>query len=394
MNIIRGIVGILGTGIIAWLLSTDRKRTRFKNIIILLIIMFVLAFVGLQTTVGIAVLDSVSNFFNWLMKQAAGGTDFIFGKNTGEKGIFFFSVLMPIVFISALIGILQHIKVLPVVAKAIGWVVNKITGMGEIESYIAVMTAIIGQPNAFITVQKQLDKLSEKQIVLMSISGLSCVSATTLASYMQIVDGKFVVVAVLLNIFAAFIISCLINPYEPSDYPVNLVVEDDEAEKENFFSVLSDYIGNGFNLVLAIAATLIGFIAIITLLNNGFDAIFGITFTKMLGYVFSPLAFLIGIPKEDIVNAGSVMATKLIGNEFVALGELTNVKEHLTPKTMAMLATYVISFSNFGTLGMIIGGLKGMSMKQSRVVAANTWRIVVASVLVSMLTASVVGFFY
>lgn len=396
MSILRGFIGILVVGAISFAMSAERKSIRWKNLVILLVIMFLLAFVSLQTSAGIIMLDHVSGFFNWLMLQAHAGVDFVFGGIERGDFVFFLDVLMPIVFISALIGILQYTKILPYCAQGIGWLVNKVTGMGEIESYSAIMTAILGQPNAFITIQDQVHKLVPEQMFIMALGGLSSVSATTLASYMQIVEGKFVVVAVTLNIFAVFIVSSLMNPYNPSEYHISLVTQEveDPEEKETFIAVLGNYISNGFNIALAIAATLIGFIALISFLDNTFINLIHISFTEIIGYVFSPLAFLMGVPTRDVVEAGSIMATKLIGNEFVALNQLTHVIDHIQPKTIAMLSTYVISFSNIGTLGMIIGGVKSISNPQAKMIANFTLKLLFASVLTSMLTASVVGCFY
>lgn len=399
MSIIRGIIGLIVIGLIALLLSKDRKNARIKQVGILLIIMFVLAFVGLRTSFGIAILEGISEFFNWLILQANGGTEFVFGEGSTGYGIFFLNVLMPIVFISGLIGILQYINVLPFIAKFLGKALNKVTGMGENESYIAIMMAMLGQSNGFITIKRYIDKFSPEQIFTFALMGLSCVSATTIVSYMQMVDGKFVVVAILLNVFAAFVIVSLMTPYNPQtlqvDFnPIEEAKENEGIEEENFFSVLSDYISSGFQIALAIAGSLIGFTALITFLNSLASLVFGIDFFTILGYVFSPLAYIMGVPSTDIVSAGSIMASKLLTNEFVALGEVQAVAGQITEKTMAMMSTYVISFSNIATVGMIIASVKIMSTKQAKVIANNTWRLIIASVLVSMISATIVGFFF
>lgn len=399
MSIIRGIIGLIILGLITILLSSDRKNARFKQVGILLVIMFVLAFIGLQTSFGIAALEGVSTFFNWLILQANGGTEFVFGTGSTEYGIFFLNVLMPIVFISGLIGILQYTNILPIISKWLGKGLNLITGMGENESYLAIIMAMLGQSNGFVTIKRYIDKFSPQQIFTFSLLGLSCVSATTIASYMQMVDGKFVVVAILLNVFAAFIVVSLMAPYDPStvqvDFnPVEEAKENEEIEKENFFSVLSDYISSGFQIALAIAGTLVGFMALMTFLNSLSSLIFGIDFTTILGYVFSPLAFIMGVPGEDIVSAGAIMASKLITNEFVALGEVQNAVGQVSEKTIAMMSTYVISFSNVGTVGMIIASVKVMSEKQAKVIANSTVRLIIGSVIVSMISATVVGFFF
>ena len=130
--------------------------------------------------------------------------------------------------------------------------------------------------------------------------------------------------------------------------------------------MLSDYISSGFQIALAIAGSLIGFTALITFLNSLATLIFGIDFFTILGYIFSPLAYVMGVPSADIVSAGSIMASKLLTNEFVALGEVQAVSGQVTGKTMAMMSTYVISFSNIATVGMIIASIKIIQLnKQS-----------------------------
>ena len=394
MSILRGILAIAVVLLIAWLISFNKKTVRWKNALVLFLIMFVLAFLSLKTDTGIKVLNSVSNFFSWLLEQAQGGIEFVFGGIQTEGFVFFFNVLMPIVFISALIGILQYTKILPVVAKGIGWLINKITGMGEVESFAGLMTSMLGQPNSLITIEGLIPKLSRQQTFTIALFGLTSVSASTLGSYMEIVDGKFVLVAVLLNLFGTFAISAFMNPYDPKKQDLKLKIETESDDGGNFFSVLSDYISSGFGMAVGIGATLIGFMALITFLNNSFDIIFGLSFTEILGYVFSPLAWLMGIPSSDIVEAGSVMATKLLGNEFVALDTLTSTAANLAPKSIAMLSTYAISFSNMGTWGMIYAGFKSMGKEQGKYIAKDTLRLIAGSVLVSMLSAGIVGIFY
>jgi nucleoside transport protein len=408
MSIIRGIIGLAVIFGLGFLLSSNRKHIRFKNIGIMVALQLIISFLCLHTTGGVTVLAGISDFFSWLMAQAAGGVQFVFGGITLDKGgfVFFFNVLLPIVFISALVGILNYFKILPFVIKWIGWGINKITGMGELESYFSVSTAILGQPEVFITIKEQISKLSPRQLYTICASAMSAVSAAMLASYMSMVEGKFVVVAVFLNIFSALIISCVVNPYEPSEEGVNKkeeIVENTEnaeavsvekVEKEPFFQVLGEYILDGFHLAVTVAAMLIGFVALVTFLNNCFDFFFHITFTQILGYVFSPIAFAIGVPAEDIVKIGSVMATKLITNEFVAMGDLANVAKSLSPKSLAMISTYLISFANFGTLGIVSGSIKAIDPAQGKTVAKYSLKLLAGATMASLLTATIVGLFF
>jgi nucleoside transport protein len=414
VSIIRGIIGLAFIFGLGYLISFDKKHIRYKQMGIMIFLQLVISFICLHTAGGIKILSSISGFFNWLMQQAAGGVNFVFGGLQLQSGgfVFFLNVLMPIVFVSALVGILNYIKVLPFIIKWLGKGINKITGMGGLESYFSVSTAVLGQPEVFITIKEQIPKLKAQQLYTICASAMSAVSAAMLASYMTMVPGQFVVVAVFLNIFSALIISCVVNPYNPKTINEVALIKDKSmesaerevsatsevsttsAEHEPFFQMLGTYILDGFKLAIIVCAMLIGFISLVTLLNNSFDYLFHVTFTGILGWVFSPIAFLIGIPSGDMVKVGSMMATKMITNEFVAMGELAKVAATLSPKAHAMISTYLISFANFGTLGIVSGSIKALDMKQGRVVAKYSLKLLVGATMASLLTATIVGMFF
>ncbi|MDN6255619.1 MAG: NupC/NupG family nucleoside CNT transporter [Tetragenococcus koreensis] len=383
---------------IGWLVSSDRSQIKFKRMGIMFALQLLISFLCLNTSGGVQLMGSISNFFSWLMEQAAGGVNFVFGGLVIQKGatVFFLDVLMPIVFISALVGILNYLKILPFIIKWTGYLLNKLAGMGELESYFAVSTAILGQPEVFLTIKEKIPKLDEKRLYTICASAMSAVSATVLASYMQLVPGKFVVTAVFLNILSALIVSCIINPYDVSseeEFSAN-TAESLDVSKEPFFQVLGNYIQDGFKLATTVAAMLIGFVALVTFLNSTFAAIFNIEFTTVLGYMFSPVAFLMGVPSEDITQVGSLMATKILTNEFVALGELNQVAETLSPKGNAIISSYLISFANFSVVGIITGSIKSISEKQGGFVARFSMKLLLGATLASILTGTIVGLYF
>ncbi|ABJ56742.1 NupC/NupG family nucleoside CNT transporter [Oenococcus oeni] len=394
MNFVFLVTGILLVFVIGWLISSDRKHIRFGTIGRLFMLQIIISFICLHTSGGVNTLKQISLFFNWLMKQAAGGVDFVFGGFVIKAGssVFFLSVLMPIVFISALVGILNYIKVLPFIIKWAGWGLNKISGMGELESYFAVSTSVLGQPEVFLTVKDQIPKLTEQRLYTISASAMSAVSAAMLASYMKLVPGKFVVVAVFLNILSALIISSIVNPYIPEKE--DKLVEISKGNAEPFFQVLGNYIVDGFQLAITVAAMLIGFVALVTFLNNSFLAVINISFTSLIGYIFAPIAFLMGVPTSDILKVGSLMATKLITNEFVAMGTLHGIAGTLSTKANAIISAYLVSFANFGTIGIITGSIKSISAKQGSYVAKFSIRLLAGATLASILTGTIVGFYF
>lgn len=408
MGILRNVIGIFVILLIAYVISQDRSavKDRWKNILVMFLLMFLIAFIALRTSFGISILQGISGFFAWLMEQAQAGINFVFGGILFEEGasVFFFNVLLPIVFFSALIGILDYLKILPFIMKWVGWAINKITGVGELESQYAIMTTMVGQPTAYVTVADQIRAMSGKRLFTLILSSTSTVAASTFAAYMEMIRPEFVVVAVFLNIFAAFIISSFMNPYDVEEEEAlmqanmpqaqNEDLAESPSEKSNLISVVSDYISNGWNLALGVAATLIGFVAIISFLNNGLDAIIGISFTEIMGYIFSPIAFIIGVPGGDIVEVGSIMAQKLLTNEFVAMGSIGAIEGQITEKSLAMISVYCMSFANLGTLGIITGGIRSISKEKTAIVSGFLGRLLLGATLSSLLVAALVGIFY
>ena len=288
---------------------------------------------------------------------------------------------MPIVFISALIGILQHIKVLPIIVKSIGLALSKVNGMGKLESYNAVASAILGQSEVFISVKKQLGLLPEKRMYTLCASAMSTVSMSIVGSYMVLLKPQYVVTALVLNLFGGFIIASIINPYEVTEEEDMLEVQ--EEEKKTFFEVLGEYIIDGFKVAITVAAMLIGFVALIAFINAVFKGVIGISFQEILGYVFAPFAFIMGVPWHEAVNAGNIMATKLVSNEFVAMTDLAQGNFNFSDRTTAIISVFLVSFANFSSIGIIAGAVKSLNEKQGNVVARFGLKLLFGATLVS-----------
>ncbi|GAB6167960.1 NupC/NupG family nucleoside CNT transporter [Clostridium carnis] len=390
MKYIIGVVGLVVVLALAWIGSSDKKNIKYKPIIIMIILQFILGFALLNTELGNYLVSSIANGFEVLLKCAGEGVNFVFGGLVNnEQFSFFISVLLPIVVISALIGILQYFKILPVVVRYIGLVLSKINGMGKLESYNAVASAILGQSEVFISVKKQLGLLPKHRLYTLCASAMSTVSMSIVGSYMVLLEPRYVVTALILNLFGGFIIASIINPYTVTAEEDIVVVG--EEKKQTFFEVLGEYILDGFKVAVIVSAMLIGFVAIIAIINMLFKGIFGITFQEILGYVFSPFAFLMGISLEESIQAASVMATKLVSNEFVAMNLLSSGSIHLSARSIGIVSVFLISFANFSSIGIISGAVKGLNEEQGNVVARFGLKLLYGATLVSMLTATIVG---
>ncbi len=375
---------------LALLVSNNRKKIRLRYIIQLLVIEGALAYFFLHSASGLSVIKHVAGFFDTLLAYAAQGSEFVFGGMSKDGLAFIFlGVLCPIIFISALIGILQHFRILPLIIRLVGTLLSKVNGMGKLESFNAVSTLVLGQSENFIAYKGIIGDISPRRMYTMAATAMSTVSLSIVGAYMSMIDAQYVVAALILNMFSTFIILSIINPYQVEDEPelkLNKLHED-----QSFFEMLGEYILAGFKIAMIIAAMLIGFIALISAVNALFSAVLGISFQQILGYVFYPLAWLIGIPAEEALKAGSIMATKLVANEFVAMIELKKIAAELSPRGLGILSVFLVSFANFASIGIVAGAIKGLNEQQGNVVSRFGLKLVYGSTLVSLLSAAIAG---
>lgn len=393
-RVLHFILAIVVVAILALLVSHNRKQIRIRYVIQLLVIEVLLAWFFLNSDIGLGFVKGFSEMFEKLLGFANEGTNFVFG-NMNDKGLafFFLKVLCPIVFISALIGILQHIRILPIVIRAIGTVLSNINGMGKLESFNAVSSLILGQSENFIAYKDILGKMSRNRMYTMAATAMSTVSMSIVGAYMTMLQPKYVVAALVLNMFSTFIVLSLINPYRVDESEENLQMSN-LHEGQSFFEMLGEYILAGFKVAIIVAAMLIGFIALISALNALFATVTGwfgysISFQGILGYIFYPVAWVMGVPAGEALQVGSIMATKLVSNEFVAMMDLQKVAATLSPRAEGIISIFLVSFANFSSIGIIAGAIKGLNEEQGNVVSRFGLKLVYGSTLVSVLSASI-----
>ncbi len=388
-RVLHFVLALVVVAVLALLVSSDRKKIRIRYVIQLLVIEVLLAWFFLNSDVGLGFVKGFSEMFEKLLVFANEGTNFVFGKMNDEGLAFFFlKVLCPIVFISALIGILQHIRILPIVIRAIGTVLSKVNGMGKLESFNAVSSLILGQSENFIAYKDILGKMSRNRMYTMAATAMSTVSMSIVGAYMTMLEPKYVVAALVLNMFSTFIVLSLINPYRVDESEENLQMAN-LHEGQSFFEMLGEYILAGFKVAVIVAAMLIGFIALISALNALFAAVLGISFQGILGYIFYPVAWVMGVPASEALQVGSIMATKLVSNEFVAMMDLQKIAGSLSPRAEGILSVFLVSFANFSSIGIIAGAIKGLNEEQGNVVSRFGLKLVYGSTLVSVLSASI-----
>ncbi|MCA1026025.1 MULTISPECIES: NupC/NupG family nucleoside CNT transporter [Cytobacillus] len=392
VNILIGILGFFLVLGLAYLISNDKKNINYKAIAIMVVLQIIITLFMFQTTIGLKLVEWISNGVTTVLNFGYEGIDFVLGGLVQEgQTVFFMNVLMLIIFTSALLSILTYIRVLPLAIKYIGGFLAKITGLSTVVTFNSINSIFFGQSEALLAIKSHLAKMSDNKLFIISTSAMGSVSASIMGSYMTMVPPQYVLIAMILNSLSGLIIATMIAPIKNNEKE-EIDVKDVTGSK-SLFEAISNGALDGGKVALIVAAMLVAYIALMALLNAMFDGIFGMDLTTILGYIFAPIAWLMGIPSNEIITAGSIMGTKLATNEFVAMLQFQPLIGELSEKTVAIISTFLISFANFSSIGIISGSIQAINGEKAAVVAKFGLKILLAATMASTLTSIMVGLF-
>lgn len=417
MYLIVNIIGILVYLGIAFLFSKDRKQISWKSVIIVLAINLILAWVLTSFSGGRDAVKAAADGFNWLVQVSYTGIAFALASWVNVKQMdFVTSSLLPILMIVPLFDILTYIGVLPWVIKWVGRGLSFITGQPKFESFFAVEMMFLGNTEAIAVSTLQLKQMSAKRDLTIAMMSMSCITASILGAYTQMVPGQFVLTAIPLNVLNAIIITNMLNPVKvtPEEDTIaslsgsnggnDVATTDAQAlgeengKKEPFFSFLGDSILGAGRLILIIAANVIAFVALAALIDKILQLFNpNLTLENILGIIMFPFAWLMGLDVHDAFQFAQYMGTKLVTNEFVVMGKIAptiNDTHIFAPHYQAQLTVFLTSFANFSTTGMIIGAFKGIVDKEKNdLISKNVLTMLLSGILVSLMSAGIVGLF-
>ncbi|QOI10964.1 NupC/NupG family nucleoside CNT transporter [Blochmannia endosymbiont of Colobopsis nipponica] len=389
LRIFHFTVSIIMLTILSLLINNNLNKIRPKFIIQLLIIEIILAYLFLHSQIGLYFTKYIIFFFDQILIFTTIGTNFIFG-NMNKEGIayFFLNVLCPIILISAIIGVLKYVRVLSFIVITFGSILAKISGMGKLESFNVISSLILGQSENFILYKDVLKKISENRIYTMAVTAMSTASLSVIGAYTKMLDTKYVIAALILNMFSTFIILSISNPYQINDVK-DIKINIFQNKKQSFFEILGEYILIGFNIVMIISAMLIAFIALISAIDTMFKSFLGITFQEILGYLFLPIVWIIGIPTNEALQVSKIMAIKLLTNEFIAMTELQKISQNLSTNTIGIVSIFLTSFANFSSIGIIIGTIKFLNKEKGNILSQYSLKLIYNSTLINLLSTTV-----
>ncbi|HLS10118.1 NupC/NupG family nucleoside CNT transporter [Lentibacillus sp.] len=395
MDILLGILAIIVVLGLAYLMSNDKKKINYKGIGIMLLAQLIISWFMLYTEIGRTVLNGISAGFNKLIEFGTEGVNFVVGGILVEEGgsVFFFNVLLLIIFFATLLSVLTYLRILPPIIKYLGGLLSKITGLPRVESFNAVNSIFFGQSEALLAVKTQFHHLDNNRLYIVSASAMGSVSASIVGSYLQILPPEYVLAALPLNMFSALILASVIAPVNVSKEEDKVDVKEVSNDK-SIFEAMSNGALDGGKIALIVAAMLIAFIAALELVNWLIQFVFaGVTLQEILGYIIAPIGILMGISPGEVIEAGGVMGTKIVTNEFVAMLEFEQILGSMSEKTVGIVSVFLTSFANFSSIGIIAGTVQGIDSKKAVQVSGFGMKLLIGATLASILSATIAGLF-
>lgn len=395
MYFLLNILGVFVVMGVVFLFSPNKKAVKWRPILSLVVVELLITWFMLGTTIGSWVINKIASFFTWLIACASEGIAFVFPTAMANETVdFFFSALLPIIFIVTFFDILSYFGILTWIIDKGGWVISKVSRLPKLESFFSIQMMFLGNTEALAVIRDQLSVLKDNRLLTFGIMSMSSISGSIIGAYLSMVPAEYVFSAIPLNCLNALILVSILNP-------VHVPQEDDiiyippKSEKKDFFSTISNSMLVGMNMVIVILAMVIGYVALTAGLNGILGVIVhGLTIQKIFSFIFSPFAFLLGLPVHDAMYVAQLMGIKLATNEFVAMMDLKNNLDTLPPHTIAVATTFLTSFANFSTVGMIYGTYNSvLSEGKSAIIGKNVWKLLVSGIAVSLLSAMIVGLF-
>ena len=403
--IVEIIVSLLGIAIlllIPYLLSENRRLINIRTVAGALLLQILIGALTLYSETGIAILNYCSAAVGSVLENAQGGIEFVFGEvGTLEFGfIFAFQVLPIIVFFSSLVSLLYHIGLMGWIIKLVGGALGAILHTTKAESTSATANIFVGQTEAPLTIRPYLESMSHSELFSIMVGGLSTVAGSVLVGYSLLgVDMNFLIAASFMAAPGGILMAKLMIPEmageskEEQDFKI-------EIEKHtNAIEAAAVGATRGMQLAINVGAIVLAFVGLIALTNSLLEGLgnqFNIdnfSLEIILGYLFKPVAFMLGIPWSEAQLAGNLIGQKLVFNEFLAYATFTEEIENFDTKSQAIITFALCGFANFSSIGIILGGLGSMIPSRKSEIAQLGIKAVCAGFLANLMSAAIAGFF-
>jgi CNT family concentrative nucleoside transporter len=407
MGRLTGLLGMLTMLGLAFAFSTDRKAIRLKTVLWGLGLQLTFAFFVLRFEVGRRAFQAAGKAVNGLLSFSFVGSEFVFGemgKKFSSFGFSFaFQVLPTIIFIAAFFALLYHIGVMQLVIRGAAWVMARVMGASGAESLNVAASIFMGQTEAPLTIRPFLDKLTKSELMTIMTSGMAHVSGGIMAAYIAFgIEPKHLLTAVIMTAPGTLLMAKMLVPETEQPLTAGRVEMPPMEKEANFLGALARGTGDGLHLAINVGAMLISFLAMLALVNfliggahnwlvgHGIGW-FPSSLQQVFGWVFAPVAWVIGIPWQDCASVGNLLGTRMVVNELVAFQQLGTMRAGLDPRSFTIATFALCGFANFSSIGIQIGGIGALAPHQRQQLARFGIRAMLAGTMANLMSASIVG---
>ena len=408
MDRFTGVLGILAVLLAAYLGSTDRKRIRWRTVAWGLGLQFTFAFLVLRFSIGQQVMSVAGGVVNNMLASTAAGTKVLFGvlgtPNSSLGSIFAFQVLPTIIFISAFFAVLYHIGVMQILIRGMAWVMLKTMRISGAESMNVAASIFMGQTEAPLTIRPFLKGATRSELMTIMTSGMAHVSGGIMAAYIaQGIEARHLLSAVIMTSPGTILIAKMLVPETevPATEGRVVIPREEQHKEENLIGAIARGTIDGGKLAMNVAIMLISFLALVALLDSMLGWTHSLNFMhwvpgslgQILGFVFAPVAWLIGVPWHDCGAIGNLLGTRMALNEFIAYISLGAQKMTLAPRSFTIATFALCGFANLGSIGMQIGGIGALVPERRNDLAKLGVRAMLAGTMANLISAAIAGMF-
>jgi concentrative nucleoside transporter, CNT family len=397
--------GLLGMAVLiglAYLFSTARKTIQLKTVLWGLGLQLAFGVFVLKFGAGRRIFEFLGDVVNKLLSFAFYGSEFVFGGLGLQKSsfgfIFAFQVLPTIIFIAAVFAFLYHIGVMQIFIRAFAWVMTRVMGASGAESLDIAASIFMGQTEAPLTIRPFLNSLTKSELMCVMTCGMAHVSGGIMAAYIASgIEAKHLLTAVIMTAPGTLLMAKMLVPETEQPLTAGKVHMPEMEKEANFLGAISRGTSDGLHLALNVGAMLISFIALLALVNYLIGSVHGhihwfpASLEQFFGWIFAPVAWMIGIPWKDASTIGYLLGTRMAINEVVAFAKLGQMRGALDPRSFTIATFALCGFANFSSIGIQIGGIGALAPEQRGQLAKFGIRAMLAGTMANLMSACIVG---
>lgn len=406
------LIGLIGFGLIlgiAFALSNNRKAINYKTVGMGLLLQFGLAVFILRTEIGHTLFHWLGEKVQKLLSFAHKGAEFVFGPlvnsplmvkafGQGNDFVFFFKVIPTIIFVAVLVNMLYHLGIMQRIVSVIAQIVFKLMRVSGAEALSNVASAFVGQVEAQMMIKPYLKNMTRSELMASMSGSFACIAGGVMAVYISLgIPAPYLIAASLMAAPGALAISKIVFPETEKSETSGMVRIKIEKNHVNLLDAIASGASEGLRIGLQVVAMLIGFIALIAILDfilgwaGGLFNFPELSFNYVLGKLFSIFAWTMGVPSQDIETAGALMGTKMVVNEFVAYLDLVKLKDDIHPKTLVIASFALCGFANFSSIAIQVGGIGELAPSRRSDLARLGIRALICGTLANYMSATIAG---